>query len=70
MVFAEWRGDVEIIPTGRQYQQQYGGLFSCCRWQNRTVSRILRSNCPLKMLLVWTQIKLTEIEALINTKSS
>ena len=27
MVFAEWRGDVEIIPTGRQYKQQYGGLF-------------------------------------------
>ena len=27
MVFAEWRGDVEIIPTERQYKQQYGGLF-------------------------------------------
>ena len=27
MVFAEWRGDVEIIPTGKQYKQQYGGLF-------------------------------------------
>lgn len=27
MVFAEWRGDVEIIPTGRNYQQRYGGLF-------------------------------------------
>ncbi len=27
MVFAEWRGDVEIIPTNRQYQQRYGGLF-------------------------------------------
>ena len=27
MVFAEWHGDVEIIPTGRQYEQQYGGLF-------------------------------------------
>ena len=27
MVFAEWRGDVEIIPTGRQYKQRYGGLF-------------------------------------------
>ena len=27
MVFAEWRGDVEIIPTGRNYNQRYGGLF-------------------------------------------
>lgn len=27
MVFAEWHGDVEIIPTQRQYQQRYGGLF-------------------------------------------
>jgi ketosteroid isomerase-like protein len=27
MVFAEWRGDVEIIPTKRQYKQRYGGLF-------------------------------------------
>ncbi len=27
IVFAEWRGDVEIIPTGRKYQQRYGGLF-------------------------------------------
>ena len=27
MVFAEWHGDVEIIPTGRQYKQRYGGLF-------------------------------------------
>ena len=27
MVYAEWRGDVEIIPTGRQYKQRYGGLF-------------------------------------------
>ncbi len=27
MVFAEWKGDVEIIPTGRQYKQRYGGLF-------------------------------------------
>lgn len=27
MVFAEWRGDVDIIPTKRNYQQQYGGLF-------------------------------------------
>ena len=27
MVFAEWHGDVEIIPTGRQYKQQYSGLF-------------------------------------------
>ena len=26
MVFAEWRGDVEIIPR-RNYRQQYGGLF-------------------------------------------
>lgn len=27
MVFAEWRGDVEIIPTERQDKQRYGGLF-------------------------------------------
>jgi len=27
MVFAEWRGDVEIIPTARNYNQRYGGLF-------------------------------------------
>lgn len=27
MVFAEWRGTVEIIPTGRLYEQRYGGLF-------------------------------------------
>ncbi|MGL5836394.1 MAG: nuclear transport factor 2 family protein [Waterburya sp.] len=27
MVFAEWRGDVDIIPTGRNYNQRYGGLF-------------------------------------------
>ncbi|MDJ0600639.1 MAG: nuclear transport factor 2 family protein [Crocosphaera sp.] len=27
MVYAEWRGNVEIIPTGRKYNQQYGGLF-------------------------------------------
>ncbi|MDJ0573432.1 MAG: nuclear transport factor 2 family protein [Pleurocapsa sp. MO_192.B19] len=27
MVFAEWRGNVEIIPTGRNYNQRYGGLF-------------------------------------------
>lgn len=27
MVFAEWRGVVEIIPTGRLYEQRYGGLF-------------------------------------------
>lgn len=27
MVYAEWRGNVEIIPTGRIYQQRYGGLF-------------------------------------------
>lgn len=27
MVFAEWRGDVDIIPTGRKYNQRYGGLF-------------------------------------------
>ncbi len=26
-IFAEFRGDVEIIPTGRQYKQTYGGLF-------------------------------------------
>ncbi|MFM2311721.1 MAG: hypothetical protein RLZZ04_997 [Cyanobacteriota bacterium] len=27
MVFAEWRGKVDIIPTGRVYNQRYGGLF-------------------------------------------
>ena len=27
MVFAEWRGVVEIIPTRRLYEQHYGGLF-------------------------------------------
>jgi ketosteroid isomerase-like protein len=27
MVFAEWRGDVDTIPTGRNYKQRYGGLF-------------------------------------------
>lgn len=26
-VFVEFKGDVEIIPTGRQYKQTYGGLF-------------------------------------------
>ncbi len=26
-IFAEFKGDVEIIPTGRQYKQTYGGLF-------------------------------------------
>lgn len=27
MVFAEWKGKVDIIPTGRKYHQTYGGLF-------------------------------------------
>ncbi len=27
MIYAEWRGNVEIVPTGRIYNQQYGGLF-------------------------------------------
>lgn len=27
MVFAEWRGMVEILPTDQLYEQQYGGLF-------------------------------------------
>jgi len=27
MVFAEFKGDVDIIPTGRKYDQHYGGLF-------------------------------------------
>ena len=27
MVFVEFKGDVEVLPTGRQYQQDYGGLF-------------------------------------------
>ncbi len=26
-IFAEFKGDVEIIPTGRHYKQTYGGLF-------------------------------------------
>ncbi len=26
-IFVEFKGDVEIIPTGRQYKQTYGGLF-------------------------------------------
>ena len=26
-IFAEFAGDVEIIPTGRRYRQTYGGLF-------------------------------------------
>lgn len=26
-IFVEFKGDVEIIPTGRRYQQRYGGLF-------------------------------------------
>ena len=27
MIFAEFKGDVDIIPTGRKYKQHYGGLF-------------------------------------------
>ena len=27
MVFVEFRGDVDIVPTGRKYEQHYGGLF-------------------------------------------
>ena len=27
MVFAEFKGDVDVIPTGRKYKQHYGGLF-------------------------------------------
>lgn len=27
MVFAEWKGNVEILPTKRTYKQRYGGLF-------------------------------------------
>ncbi len=26
-IFAEFKGEVEVIPTGRQYRQTYGGLF-------------------------------------------
>ena len=26
-IFVEYKGDVEIIPTGRRYKQTYGGLF-------------------------------------------
>ena len=26
-VFAEWRGEVDVVPTGRKYLQTYGGLF-------------------------------------------
>ena len=27
MVFAEWKGNVDILPTKRHYKQRYGGLF-------------------------------------------
>ena len=27
MIFVEFKGDVDIIPTGRNYKQHYGGLF-------------------------------------------
>ncbi|MCQ8186619.1 nuclear transport factor 2 family protein [Parvularcula maris] len=27
VVFAEWRGNADIVPTGRTYRQTYGGLF-------------------------------------------
>lgn len=27
VVFAEWEGRVDIVPTGREYRQTYGGLF-------------------------------------------
>ncbi len=27
MVFAEFKGRVDIVPTGREYRQAYGGLF-------------------------------------------
>ena len=27
MIFVEFKGDVDIIPTGRKYLQTYGGLF-------------------------------------------
>lgn len=27
MVFVEFKGDVDIVPTGRKYNQHYGGLF-------------------------------------------
>ncbi|MEM6601561.1 MAG: nuclear transport factor 2 family protein, partial [Verrucomicrobiota bacterium] len=27
MIFAEWKGEVDILATGRKYQQQYAGLF-------------------------------------------
>ncbi|MEL6401413.1 MAG: nuclear transport factor 2 family protein [Cyanobacteria bacterium J06607_6] len=33
MVFAEWRGVVDILPTGRLYEQQYGGLFQVVNGQ-------------------------------------
>ncbi len=26
-IFAEFRGDVEVVPTGRRYKQTYGGFF-------------------------------------------
>lgn len=26
-VFVEFKGDVEVVPTGRRYEQAYGGLF-------------------------------------------
>lgn len=27
MIFVEFKGDVDIVPTGRKYKQHYGGLF-------------------------------------------
>ncbi len=27
MIFVEFKGDVDIIPTSRKYEQHYGGLF-------------------------------------------
>ncbi len=27
IIFVEYKGSVDVVPTGRHYQQQYGGLF-------------------------------------------
>jgi len=39
MVFAEFRGSVDIVPTGRTYNQVYGGLFHVNREGKITLYR-------------------------------
>lgn len=39
MVFAEYRGSVDIVPTGRTYEQVYGGLFHVNRAGKITLFR-------------------------------